>query len=270
MSAIESTVSELRRRRPEWNPWLQIVEAMLADATSRPWDAVVPVEAMPADGRPVLAGASLAVDAGTLRGTVDRLVGAVRASGRSELVEVTARFAERDAPALLESALCDAPTVIELLALPFFQACHRRHPSAGAGWMHAYCALCGAWPAFVEVLGIERTRQARCGRCGTAWPALLLRCRYCETGDHEQLVTLMPREGIGSGAIDACVRCGKYTKVLTRLQGCRAKGVYLEDLATVELDVAALAAGYLRPQGQGYPLAMTVRSTTVQTGEDRT
>jgi FdhE protein len=107
--------------------------------------------------------------------------------------------------------------------------------------------MCGSWPAFAEVRGIERSRYFRCGRCGGEWHARALCCPYCETIDHDELVALVPESGGSNAAIDACRRCLGYVKTLTRLQGCPPETVMVEDLATVDLDVAALEHGYNRP-----------------------
>jgi FdhE protein len=110
----------------------------------------------------------------------------------------------------------------------------------------------------VESRGIERRRYARCGRCGAAWHAQLLRCAYCGTSNHGDLVTLVPRRDAARGSIEACTRCRRYTKTFTTLQGSAPHSVIIEDLASVDLDVAALGDGYTHPQGAGYALAVSL------------
>jgi formate dehydrogenase maturation protein FdhE len=72
------------------------------------------------------------------------------------------------------------------------------------------------------------------------------------------LVTLVPENGRANAVIEACRRCRGYVKTLTRLQGSPPAGVHLHDLATVNLDIAALEQKYERPGGTGYPLTATV------------
>jgi FdhE protein len=86
----------------------------------------------------------------------------------------------------------------------------------------------------------------------------MLKCPCCATTDHAQLLTLVPRGSDSRGAIEACTSCERYTKVVTVLQGCAPGSVFIEDLATVELDLAALEAGYRRPQGDSPVLALTL------------
>jgi FdhE protein len=149
--------------------------------------------------------------------------------------------------------------VIALLPLPFLHACGRRWGSLVSGsWVEGYCPVCGAWPAFSEERGIERSRYFRCGRCGGEWHARRLHCPYCRLTDHDSLVSLVPEKGSSHGAIDACKHCLGYVKTFTRLQGCPPDTVILDDLASVDLDVAACALGYTRPPGAGYSLDVTV------------
>ena len=250
---------------------------MLADRSIRLWEsALVDAMPLPDDSGPLLAGGRVAVDARAFRLIVDCLLDAVQALGTGVRDRLESRLHDGDAVALLEASMCGHDPelltsesdgrvftgVVELFSVPFFQQYQRRHSAGDATWTQAYCPICAAWPAFVEVLGIERTRRARCGRCGGAWQVPMLRCLYCGSSDHRQLLTLKPQLGRPSGAIEACVSCGKYTKVLTRLQGCSPHHVYVEDLATAELDVASLGAGYVRPRGLGYPLGLEVRVTS--------
>jgi FdhE protein len=149
--------------------------------------------------------------------------------------------------------------VIALLPVPFLHACNRRWASSiSASWVEGYCPVCGSLPAFAEVRGIERNRYFRCGRCGGAWHARALYCPYCANCDHDELVALVPEKGGSKAVIDACQRCLGYVKTFTRLQGCSPGAVMLEDLASVDLDVAAIEHGFARSPGPGFALGITV------------
>jgi FdhE protein len=188
-----------------------------------------------------------------------------------------ALHAELDILSLFRASLCqDADYLVEtaatigvdpealqaiaaLLPIPFLQACNRRWaPSIAKSWVEGYCPVCGAWPAFAEVRGVERSRCFRCGRCGGEWQANCLFCPYCGMTNHEELVSLVPKKSGSNSVIDACRRCLGYVKSFTKLQGSPPVKVLLDDLASVELDVAALEQGYKRPHGAGYSLAVTV------------
>ena len=265
----------LKKQRPEWIPWLAVVEESLRETTHSRWEATVPDVSSPsANGTPLLSGVTLNVDAGAVRRVFDLLIAAAARSGAPRMATLgRARRADVDVLALLRSSLrqqgddaaalasasaADADAlqaVVALLALPVLQACNRRWSSlTPKSWTQGYCPICGSWPAFAEVRGIERTRYLRCGRCGGEWQASILHCGYCQTVDHNDLVALVPENAPGPGAIDACKRCQGYVKTFTRLQGCAPDAVMLEDLKTVDLDIAALEQGFTRPSGAGYTI----------------
>jgi FdhE protein len=77
--------------------------------------------------------------------------------------------------------------------------------------------------------------------------------------DHNQLVSLVPEKAGASRTVEACKRCLGYVKTFTTLQPSPAGKVMLDDLASVDLDVAAMERGYSRPQGPGYSLDATAR-----------
>jgi len=79
--------------------------------------------------------------------------------------------------------------------------------------------------------------------------------------DHRELASLVPGKSGASGVIDACKRCLGYVKTFTTLQGTPPAKILLDDLATVDFDVAALEQGYRRPKGPGHRLDSTVTAT---------
>lgn len=218
-------LEELEQRNPEWRPWLAIVRDVLAEIDDTAWDAVVP-EALQArePGAPLLAG--IAPPDGSVESLRRKLAG-------------------RHVPQAAIEAV---------LPLPFLHACRRRWASAvPPDWARGYCPLCGAWPALAEICGVERDRYLRCGRCGSAWQRHGLACPYCDTIDHDQLACLVVERAGPPSAIEACRRCLGYVKALTRLRlGAPAQGL-IDDLASVELDIAAAGRGYRRPERPGYP-----------------
>jgi FdhE protein len=76
--------------------------------------------------------------------------------------------------------------------------------------------------------------------------------------DHKELVSLVPENSGSNSVIEACARCRGYIKSFATLQGSPPDRVMLDDLASVELDVAAVEQGYKRPEGSGYLLGVTV------------
>jgi FdhE protein len=117
---------------------------------------------------------------------------------------------------------------------------------ADARWSRGGCPACGAPPLLAELRGKEEGRTLRCGRCATAWPFARLECAGCGERDHRRLLALhAEREGDHRRA-DCCESCGLYLKSVAVLDPLSADGVIEEDLATADLDFAAVERGYHR------------------------
>ncbi len=265
----------LGRERPEARVWLGLWREAAREAADPAWRAV---EARSAEAAappaPRLAGGVVRVPVGPARRWLLRLLdGARGSSGRSrppadglDPLGFLAAAVRRDGPALVHAAGAtpglEPPAlqaVAELGVLPLLQACARQ--LAGGvpdGWREGYCPICGAWPTFAEARGVERTRRLRCGRCGSDWEGEWLRCAFCGNADHHRLGGLVPAQDGERQRVETCEGCGGYLKTIARLTPAAASEVLLEDLATVDLDVAALAQGYRRPEGLGHPVRLTL------------
>ena len=279
MSTAAKALADLERRHPEWAPWLAVVAEVVRESESDTWDAFVPD---PVDSSrtsvPLLADVAVAVPAAMARRLLDRLCGSASLDATPKMASLkNVPRTDANALALFRASLCQdaaaieeasAPpwtdaeafhAVVSQLAVPFLHACRRRwNGSRHTGWEEGSCPVCGAWPAFTEVRGIERSRHYRCGRCGGEWHARALYCPFCSMHDHNELVSLLPDNDGSNAAIEACRRCLGYVKTFNRLQGCAPAAVMIEDLASVNLDIAALDQGYSRPQGAGHRIDVTL------------
>ena len=279
MTAIDTGLQDLKRQHPEWEPWLAVVQAVLRETEDPQWDAVVPLRTEAQKSKvPLLAEAKLELEKSLVRPFSEQLMGIACRSGTPQMATLKAALhTNPDVFTLFRAALNqDSDRIKEvavalgadpeafqavavLMPVPLLHACNRRWArSIAASWMEGYCPVCGAWPAFTEVRGIERSRYLRCGRCGGEWQAHCLNCPYCGMTDHKELVSLVPEKSGSNSTIDACTRCLGYVKTFTTLQGSPPAKVILDDLASVELDVAAAEQGYKRPQGAGYFPNVTV------------
>jgi FdhE protein len=292
MIATGAGLDRLKRQRPEWEPWLAVVGEVLRDHGRDGWDEAVPAAASHRDSSvPLLASAAIAVGVRPVRRLLDRLIRIASVAGTPSMatlaqvthadVDVLALFAaslNHDADTMVSAARRAGAdpealqAVVALLAVPFLRACNEQWRRTAdsllheACWTHGHCLVCGSWPAFAEVRGIERCRYLRCARCGAAWQAHALTCPYCCTTDHADVVALVPERRDSPAAIEACGHCRGYVKTFTTLQGCEPGAVMLEDFASVDLDLAAIAQGYARPQGAGRPLAVTVTERRTRGG----
>ena len=277
--SLDTTVLDLGRQYPEWQPWLTVIEEVLREAADSKWDALVPERpGSPETKVPLVAGATLVLEAATIARWSQQLMRAAYRSGAPKMSTLNDVQQKRlNTVDLFKSSLCqngkrlkeiaadfgvdaDAFQAVALLIpVPFLHACNRGWASSVTeSWNEGYCPVCGAWPAFAEVRGIERSRYLRCGRCGGGWQAQCLSCSYCGMTDHEKLVSLVPEKSVSNAVIDACLRCRGYVKTFTTLQGSPPAKVMLDDLASVALDVAALEQGYKRPEGAGFSFDIKV------------
>ena len=112
-------------------------------------------------------------------------------------------------------------------------------------WDRGYCPVCAAWPALAELVGPEKRRVLRCVRCGSAWSWLVLLCPYCGNDDHRTLGSI--QETGSSQRIDVCERCHGYVKATPSYAPASAVRLVAEDVATLDLDIAAAERGYRRP-----------------------
>jgi FdhE protein len=151
-------------------------------------------------------------------------------------------------------------------------------------WDRGYCPVCGAWPALAELVGAEKRRVLRCGRCGTSWSWLVLLCPYCGNDDHRTLGTLTPAEDVRPGSasptraeapskdrVDVCDRCHGYVKAIATYDSVPTARLAAEDAATVHLDIGARDAGYTRPgtvDGKTAGIPRLVREGRARAGGD--
>jgi len=279
----------LARSRPEWAPWLAVLDVTRAATHDPAWSAAVPAAPAAGDATPLLAGATIAAPARLLRRWLRELMHTAAGAGAATLG--TAARADLDQlAALLEAGLRQDTArvaalaqsfgaaagalgaVAALAAVPLLHACAERWAAdVPKTWAHGWCPICGAWPAFAEARGLENARRLRCARCAADWPTTWLRCPYCGVDDHTLLGSLVvtldperapdpasPRLARVATTVDTCASCRGYLKTVTTLVPTPSDDLGLIDLATVELDVAALEHGYARPAGPGAPLGARV------------
>lgn len=266
----------LAEAHAEWAPWLRVLRE-LAPALSDPaWDADPPRIAVRAERSPWLAGAELRPDGQAVARLFERLTGVARVQGLTALVGASSRaqkispeealgvflaatnhdLATLDQQAAQRGATAEGwRTLARLLPMPYLHACARSWSAeSDPTWSQGYCPVCGDWPAFAELRGIERMRHLRCGRCGCGWPMTILACTYCGTTDHEMLGTLVVDDRKSQFSVEVCNGCSGYLKACTTLQATPSDEIMVTDLASVEFDLAAVERDFLRPRGPAFSL----------------
>jgi FdhE protein len=151
-------------------------------------------------------------------------------------------------------------TLGSLAAVPLLQAVARRSAPllASANWDASYCPVCGAAPTLAELRGLERERWLRCGRCCAGWLFRSAACAFCGCADPELLGYLAPDAERDTPLAETCRSCGSYLKTVATLGPLQPDEVFLRDIDSVELDMAALQKGYTRPARQVFALTLRV------------
>jgi FdhE protein len=288
-------VIELERQRPEWKTWLRLlVESDRAMDDAGRGTPFAEVEADPAaagaqDGTPLLHGRALAIDAVRSQRLVGRLAALASAGDMQgaaslrgyhpspaatvELLQTAVRRDQAGMDLLAEAARVEAgalAAVANLAALPPLRSCGRLlQARAPRHWPHGYCPICASGPILVEQRGLDRSRWARCGRCGGQWQAQWLCCIYCGEREHEKLGSLVPEEGGEVLKVETCASCRGYLKSVTTLQPLPPFELLLRDLETVELDLVALDRGYRRTADSGFALDVRIVARAFRPGRRR-
>lgn len=273
-------IETLRRAQPEVGPWLAVLTAALEAAADPVWEraaagARLMTEREP--GMPLLAGAQIPLAEREAARWVRRVLSlAGEAAAASRSLRTAAKSGSLDALGLLEAAIDlderrlnamaegldvdpDAlKAVAAVAAMPLLQALRHRFAAAtDPGWDEGYCPVCGGWPLLAEQRGLERVRRLRCGRCGGDWSQPGIRCPYCDATGHSARSALVPELDGVSRRVETCDQCLGYLKSVATLRAWGGDEVALADLASIDLDLAALEREYSRPRPR--PLVPGVR-----------
>jgi FdhE protein len=291
MTATQPAVGQLEElaRRDPVVARLAILQAIALRASADPaWRAGVPDlrDAHPSPAVPVLYGRGLRADPARVKELLARLARAAARTGvaDAELLASAVRAGAVDPLRLLEAGLSQdhEPLPAEpdagprrrrlfarLLALPLLQACRAAAGEAAAPWDAGYCPVCGAWPQLAESRGLARERWLRCGGCGAGWRFAHHRCVFCGSADHRGRGYFAADGERETRWAEACDRCRGYLKTVATLAALDPAELAAQDMTTLELDVAALEAGYSRPDAPGFPVRVGVEPLRRPTGPAR-
>lgn len=264
-----SRIQTIAAKSPEFAPFLALVAIALEEAGAPLWSTLVSdgslrTTADPTPLAPLLDDAEIAVPESAARRLVAQLLEAAshKAAARSPKLDPLALIeAAIHHDAIRVAAIADElgmdpaalGPIAQLAAMPLLLACSRAlTPRIAPGFAEGYCPICGGFPTIAEVRGLERRRRLRCGRCGGDVGFEALACVFCGQRDHLRLTALVPESGGEARKVEACEDCHGYLKMLASLTAWPAEAVLLEDLGSVDLDLAAHKRGYTRGDEPGH------------------
>jgi hypothetical protein len=260
-SVAGGKLADIAAADPELAPFAELLGIALAAAREDVWGQTLDgVAERLGAGEPALHGSSLVLPLGAAEALWERLAGRLPPPGPFQ-----SRWDRGLLGALRLEGSDDgaAGAVSQLMLVPGLMAVGRACAPvvAESGWGNGICPVCAAWPALAESRGLERLRMLRCGRCGSQWKLPWQLCPFCAGVDYASLSYLYSDELGEARRVFTCGRCHGYLKTLATLAAVDPLAVPVEDLATLQLDMAALDAGFQRPSAAGFDLQVELSWT---------
>ncbi|MBW2740968.1 MAG: formate dehydrogenase accessory protein FdhE [Deltaproteobacteria bacterium] len=112
-----------------------------------------------------------------------------------------------------------------------------------------YCPVCGSPPA-ISILRGEGERFLFCSFCDHEWYSQRIYCPFCENKDQKTLHYFFSEEEEEEYRVDVCDRCRKYIKTIDTRKIKRPVYPFIEQVATLHLDMLAQNQGLQ----SGHPL----------------
>jgi FdhE protein len=266
---------DLRAARPDLAPAVDLQQNLLTIviATGEAIEGKLPRLSLPPKyldaklkrGVPILSGEPIPLPVQVLKASFLKLCDALAAGGAgdaAEHIKTSVTEGRMEAGSLLTASLSRnqeairqgaihrglAPDLVWLLAelatSAFAHALQRALLPGRVEWSRGFCAVCGSWPALMEV--VDGHRILRCSFCASAWEMTEYCCIYC--GDSsEKFVTAAPDQERMNRRLEICGACQGYLKTVDvpALSPFPLLAVY--DMETMDLDLAAMEHGYSRP-----------------------
>ncbi len=114
-------------------------------------------------------------------------------------------------------------------------------------WEKGYCPVCGSPPA-ISILRGEGERFLFCSFCNHEWHSQRIYCPFCENKDQKTLHYFFSEEE--EYRVDVCDQCRKYIKTIDTRKIKRPVYPFIEQVATLHLDMLAQHQGLQ----SGHPL----------------
>jgi FdhE protein len=114
-------------------------------------------------------------------------------------------------------------------------------------WGKGYCPVCGSPPA-ISILRGEGERFLFCSFCDHEWLSQRIYCPFCENKDQKTLHYFFSEEE--EYRVNVCDKCKRYIKTVDTREIKRSVYPFLEQVATLHLDMLAQNQGLQ----SGHPL----------------
>lgn len=139
---------------------------------------------------------------------------------------------------LAQSAV--TPSVVKN-ASQLFLALPRDHT-----WTMGHCPVCGSLPYISSLEGKQGFRMLHCSFCHTAYRFKRLACPFCQE-DKSKSFEYFTTEELPGFRVDICKSCRMYMKTADFREMDKKLFPALDDLESLQMDIAAREQGYTRP-----------------------
>jgi FdhE protein len=128
---------------------------------------------------------------------------------------------------------------------PFLEsyACKLKDDIDLSSWTKGTCPVCGKEPVIAKLEKGTGSRWLFCSFCHSEWLFKRLLCPFCENDDQESLRYFYV-ENEEAYRVDVCDKCKRYTKTVDTRKIDREINLFVEDLATLSLDIIAEKEGF--------------------------
>ncbi len=124
----------------------------------------------------------------------------------------------------------------------------RQHIDSSS-WLRGYCPICGGEPLAMARLEKETGKKwLFCSLCRSEWRFRRLECAFCGNNNQESL-RYFYSEDEEAYRVDVCDKCKRYTKTVDARKTKSIRNLFVEDLATLPLDIVAEKEGFLSRGG---------------------
>ncbi len=111
------------------------------------------------------------------------------------------------------------------------------------GWLQGNCPICANEPLMARLEEKTGKRWLFCSLCHSEWLFKRLPCIFCGNDDSESLRYFYVEEDQGY-RVDVCDKCKRYIKTVDARKKHKASNLFVENLATLALDIVAKKEGF--------------------------
>ena len=112
-------------------------------------------------------------------------------------------------------------------------------------WLKGNCPVCGGEPLMAKLEGETGKRILQCYLCRTEWAFARLECPFCGNSDQDKLRYFYDEED-KSYRVEVCDKCKMYLKTADTRLTEKDVVLFVENLATLHLDIVAKEEGFQR------------------------